>query len=1084
MAGSKKNELERATKYVRSHYTWSDKLDKPERASAINSIGAFLFMLSKLRRGKVFVLLTLLFVALMYFVLAFGLRSNLGAQKDPNMLSASSDWPVVSANSQSVDADYSEAVYFATPVLFEQQSGTLQFNKYWMDIYLAAIGRQHSNCNVNTSSSPLESTESLYAAQTSSVKSHWRCDTPETPHFCHFKNVYVNRGQVILYVDQSIELSNVVELNRLLQNRYGLSVRFNFEPLEDFLPVEGWSVAQWESSLETDQTVLDEVLRLGAMLYTVDHLQKLEGVAAAVEPHISRLVSLVQEPEDSSRSFLSQLLCSHWANLPLDGNCKSTRLVSYDSKQVFMLENLVLGHHKAFDLDAQTRFFHQSDSREIQAPLTSASQHAAVAKQVAHWIASLIVRKQTDIAAKQLKVCYSADSATVLNSAKVDQRLQMSFHRISGNVGYQSFKAFKLRSLDGWLSTLIQLQECSTFVGSLGSGDALFLFLLVQALNFDTSYAVIELQSYSSYHLNDHTLMHFSQWFNVRHLAYRPSDLSSVRFIANPQILLRLKELGNSPTNLFSLPRKQLRPRAVLQRIQSAFVEQFEVDLILLDQLLKLSGSLDTKFLLYMPWEQLNNQLVELKSACAVARLLDRTLVLPPVGQRKLENAQWDFSFSISEFRWESFDRYFDVNYALHNLPCKAVTLKTFFSIRANDATSSVGACRDVNIKSLHFNPFATATVEGQLSEYYRGLLGLCVPPKAIVNDGRRYQLTSDEVIDLYGKNNEKQLALGSMFWYYGFERNQPYPLKAYVDYMSHEGYARTVEALKFLPLVSYLVSYSVKHIVEPFLKVYNTGYYATWRRNSAPPRNRFFFAIHVRRGDYWNKCKKIRDVSLQRHCFPSIDDIASHLDEVYRRTRLEYKDDARYAVHAKPLVYIATNLESGKQEFEALSKSYHLLFFDDVFSVLYGNSDYIKSKLTREIISENIYTDTNKWQPMTEALEKGSTIEVESEVKDQNEELALREFDDTIMALKKAYGTQQLGEGALQQKAQELEHYKDWLKVLFKNVQLDSIEKAFLDVQLCSSAIVQEFIGNFYSSFSRTIMERRSTEQLKSNTF
>jgi hypothetical protein len=69
----------------------------------------------------------------------------------------------------------------------------------------------------------------------------------------------------------------------------------------------------------------------------------------------------------------------------------------------------------------------------------------------------------------------------------------------------------------------------------------------------------------------------------------------------------------------------------------------------------------EEKFMIYMPWEQINNQLVEFKSACAVASILDRVLVLPLVGHRStVADADWDFSFKIPDFHWLPFEKYFD----------------------------------------------------------------------------------------------------------------------------------------------------------------------------------------------------------------------------------------------------------------------------------------------------------------------------------------------------------------------------------------------------------------------------------------
>ncbi|KCV69330.1 hypothetical protein H696_03762 [Fonticula alba] len=106
--------------------------------------------------------------------------------------------------------------------------------------------------------------------------------------------------------------------------------------------------------------------------------------------------------------------------------------------------------------------------------------------------------------------------------------------------------------------------------------------------------------------------------------------------------------------------------------------------------------------LTYMPWEQLNNQLIGAKCACALARLLGRQLVLPLVGQRRHRPpdreaaaptdedephgpghrhhardrgsdsgtgqaaAGWDFSFHVADYRWDwAFESVYDAGHLL-----------------------------------------------------------------------------------------------------------------------------------------------------------------------------------------------------------------------------------------------------------------------------------------------------------------------------------------------------------------------------------------------------------------------------------
>lgn len=123
------------------------------------------------------------------------------------------------------------------------------------------------------------------------------------------------------------------------------------------------------------------------------------------------------------------------------------------------------------------------------------------------------------------------------------------------------------------------------------------------------------------------------------------------------------------------------------------------------------------RFLIYMPWEQINNQLVEFKSACAVASILDRVLVLPLIGHRVsvLGDADWDFSFRIPDFHWKPFENYFDpATYG--ELPCKTISNHNFRSFHAASDNFTLG--------DVYFNPIAKATSHNQIVEYFSGELG------------------------------------------------------------------------------------------------------------------------------------------------------------------------------------------------------------------------------------------------------------------------------------------------------------------------------------------------------------------------
>ncbi len=103
------------------------------------------------------------------------------------------------------------------------------------------------------------------------------------------------------------------------------------------------------------------------------------------------------------------------------------------------------------------------------------------------------------------------------------------------------------------------------------------------------------------------------------------------------------------------------------------------------------------KFLLYMPWEQINNQLIGFKSACVVARLLDRVLVLPPIGLRKKERKQKQFRtsyFMPEDYEWRPFSEYLHLESLtqLANEPqgCDFITFENFISLNSGKTKSRI----------------------------------------------------------------------------------------------------------------------------------------------------------------------------------------------------------------------------------------------------------------------------------------------------------------------------------------------------------------------------------------------------------
>ncbi|KAI9344188.1 hypothetical protein DFJ73DRAFT_778196 [Zopfochytrium polystomum] len=361
------------------------------------------------------------------------------------------------------------------------------------------------------------------------------------------------------------------------------------------------------------------------------------------------------------------------------------------------------------------------------------------------------------------------------------------------------------------------------------------------------------------------------------------------------------------------------------------------------------------RFLLFMPWEQLNNQLIALRACCAAARLLGRTLVLPKIGFRRDGDgsegstvaADWDFSFDVDAFGWADFERYFDVDRAVARLPCAAVTFDAFVGMtllgrvpmvvaedgdgggdgdddKAFEAASllplRVPRWWPARLDAPVFNPVARATSRAQLAAYYGGVLGLPVARRRDGSGGagkvaeeqqqpqRLAQLTDAAVRGLWGGENDgggggeaerrqqqqraggarPTLALGAAFWLYGFGRTQPYPLTEYVDYMAHPVYRASVDAVRPRARVqraAAAVAAAVRRRAGEETEAEGGGAEdeddgaaerGMRRRRRRRRQSARFVAAHVRRGDYWNKCRRIGDARLRRMCYPSDADVAA----------------------------------------------------------------------------------------------------------------------------------------------------------------------------------------------------------------
>lgn len=297
------------------------------------------------------------------------------------------------------------------------------------------------------------------------------------------------------------------------------------------------------------------------------------------------------------------------------------------------------------------------------------------------------------------------------------------------------------------------------------------------------------------------------------------------------------------------------------------------------------------QYFMFMPWEQLNNQLIGFKAACAMAKKLQRILVLPYLGYR-IRN-EWDFSFSFKDYSWFPMEKYFK----FENLPCRTISFYNFKALYGNQ------------IGSIHFNPVAKATSHQQLIEYYRNILGLGFT--GIKDNKRMSQLSDQTILSLFENDQSNVLSFGSLFWAYGFNKTQEYPLKNYISYMDNELYKQITKGI------------IIKENLEIFSK-------ESIRKSIG---SKSLISVHIRRGDYWDKCKSISDPVLQSHCYPSMEIIKQRIQAAIKSENIIHQNGMYKSEwdSNEYYVYISTNLDGNRSELKKLSKDFNILFFEDV---------------------------------------------------------------------------------------------------------------------------------------------------------
>jgi hypothetical protein len=263
------------------------------------------------------------------------------------------------------------------------------------------------------------------------------------------------------------------------------------------------------------------------------------------------------------------------------------------------------------------------------------------------------------------------------------------------------------------------------------------------------------------------------------------------------------------------------------------------------------------RLLMYAPWEQLGNQRLALLSACAVATLLDRVLVLPAVGFRSAAapNAApadaWGYvGYDPAAYAWLPIHRVWETA----ALPCRTVGLRT---ARTSGLLGTDGVV--VRYHALGDG----ATTEAQVRSYYTNVARVRVARVEVDHPPGAYELSANTVQTLHGVQPERVLALGILFRFYDFGVGAlPRPTLHFPDLVAASPlYAAMVRAL---------VPTEDVRAVAAGLRLHVLG----------QARADTLACVHLRRGpDYRAKCKYWDAVTagpLLHICLTPLDAVAA----------------------------------------------------------------------------------------------------------------------------------------------------------------------------------------------------------------
>lgn len=277
------------------------------------------------------------------------------------------------------------------------------------------------------------------------------------------------------------------------------------------------------------------------------------------------------------------------------------------------------------------------------------------------------------------------------------------------------------------------------------------------------------------------------------------------------------------------------------------------------------------RYMMYMPWEQLNNQLLGFKSACALAHYANRTLVLPPAGFWDSRRAPSNSTiarrrpFHPLHYTWRPFERYYELP---ASLPCRLAPF---------DAISTLVPAVDRVLYGF-FGP-SIDWWRGITESFYWDVAGMrwhridAFPWLGRAVHVPRWKIRKRILPHMTGH----VVAMGSLFYFWHFDQVLDYPLRRFQDFMHNRLYRRMV-----LPFHADLVS-----LAEVLLTC-----------SHSPLRGEVYDAAHVRRGDYRQKCReKGLGALTSRRAL-----LSCHQTGRFLASRLHLRDASR------PPLFIATN--------------------------------------------------------------------------------------------------------------------------------------------------------------------------------